>query len=282
MTTFWQWWQQIPHQIDPVLMSIGGFEIRYYGLMYLVAFAVTWLVIRFRVRRGEVDVSMPQVNDYMFWAILAVLIGGRLGYVLFYDLGYFLNHPLAIILPFSTEQGIHFTGFRGMSFHGGALAVALVTLWFCHKRGIGILSFGDLLASSVPLGYTFGRLGNFLNGELYGRVTRVPWGMSFPQAPGSALRHPSQLYEALFEGIVLFFLIWWLRRRASRPGRLLGVYLVGYAFFRFLIEYVREPDAHLGFVLGSLTMGQVLCLIMGAIGIILMLMPWRRGKNPKA
>jgi len=279
MTSFWQWWQQLPHHIDPVLISLGGFEIRYYGLMYLVAFGVAWWIMRYRIRHDEVDISMSQVNDYMFWSILAVLVGGRLGYVLFYDLGYYLSHPLAVILPFSTEQGLHFTGFRGMSFHGGALAVALVTIVFCRKRGIRITEFGDLLVSAVPLAYTFGRLGNFINGELYGRVTHLPWGMSFPEAPGAALRHPSQLYEAFFEGIVLFILIWWLRGRVQRPGRLLGIYLVGYSAFRFGIEFVREPDAHLGFVAGALTMGQVLCLVMGAAGLILLL--WNRKSNRK-
>ncbi len=270
MTSFWQWWQQLPHHIDPVLFSLGGFEIRYYGLMYLVAFAVAWFLLGYQVRKGEADISMPQLNDYMFWAILAVLIGGRLGYVLFYDLDYFLAHPLAIVLPFSTEEGIHFTGFRGMSFHGGALGVALVSIWFCRKHRIAVRAFGDTLVTVVPLAYTFGRLGNFLNGELYGRVTEMPWGMSFPEAPGAALRHPSQLYEAFFEGIVLFILIWGLRRKVTQPGRLLGIYLLGYAGFRFVIEFVREPDAHLGFVLAGLTMGQVLCLLMGFVGLALL------------
>ena len=208
MNGFWQWWQGIPGMIDPVLLRLGSFEIRYYGLMYLVAFGVTWLLMQYRVKKAEVTVNRDQVNDYMFWAILAVLVGGRLGYVLFYDLGYFLSHPMAIILPISTENGIHFTGFRGMSFHGGAIAVALVTIWFCRKQGrMKVMAFGDFLASAVPLGYTFGRLGNFLNGELYGRATTMRWGMIFPEDPQRILRHPSQLYEAFFEGIVLFLVI---------------------------------------------------------------------------
>lgn len=279
MTAFWQWWQQLPHTIDPVLLRLGGFEIRYYGLMYLVAFGVAWLILRHLIRRHEVNVTMVQANDYMFWAVLAVLVGGRLGYVLFYDLNYFLAHPLSIILPVSTENGLHFTGFLGMSFHGGALAVAVVTIWFCRTRGIRILEFGDALATAVPLAYTFGRLGNFLNGELYGRITSMPWGMSFPNSPGEALRHPSQLYEAFFEGIVLFLLIWWLRKRVQRSGKLLGVYITGYAAFRFVIEFFREPDAHLGFVAGPFTLGQVLCLIMGLVGVVLLIIPERKKKK---
>jgi len=281
MTAFWQWWQQLPHTLDPVLLRLGGFEIRYYGLMYLVAFGVAWLILRHLIRRKEVNVTMVQANDYMFWAVLAVLVGGRLGYVFFYDLNYFLAHPLSIILPVSTENGLHFTGFLGMSFHGGALAVAVVTIWFCRTRGIRILEFGDALATAVPLAYTFGRLGNFLNGELYGRITSMPWGMSFPNSPGEALRHPSQLYEAFFEGIVLFLLIWWLRKRVQRSGKLLGVYITGYAAFRFVIEFFREPDAHLGFVAGPFTLGQVLCLIMGLVGVVLLVIPEIKKKKTK-
>ena len=270
MNGFWQWWQGVPGMIDPVLLRLGSFEIRYYGLMYLVAFGVTWLLMQYRVKKGEVAVSRDQVNDYMFWAILAVLVGGRLGYVIFYDLGYFLSHPLAIILPISTENGIHFTGFRGMSFHGGAIAVALATIWFCRKQGMKVMAFGDFLSSAVPLGYTFGRLGNFLNGELYGRATTMRWGMIFPEDPQRILRHPSQLYEAFFEGIVLFLVLWMIRRKVKGDGSLLAIYLIGYGTFRFIIEFFREPDAHLGKVLGFMTMGQVLCVAMAAVGLVIL------------
>jgi len=270
MNGFWQWWQGVPGMIDPVLLRLGSFEIRYYGLMYLVAFGVTWLLMQYRVKKGEVAVSRDQVNDYMFWAILAVLVGGRLGYVIFYDLGYFLSHPLAIILPISTENGIHFTGFRGMSFHGGAIAVALATIWFCRKQGMKVMAFGDFLSSAVPLGYTFGRLGNFLNGELYGRATTMRWGMIFPEDPQRILRHPSQLYEAFFEGIVLFLVLWMIRRKVKGDGSLLAIYLIGYGTFRFIIEFFREPDAHLGKVLGFMTMGQVLCVAMAAVGFVIL------------
>jgi phosphatidylglycerol---prolipoprotein diacylglyceryl transferase len=195
-----------------------------------------------------------------------VILGGRLGYVLFYNLGYYLQHPLEIILPFEFSGGLHFVGISGMSYHGGAIAVMIATVIFCWKRGIDFWRFADLFGSAIPLGYTFGRLGNFINGELYGRATDVPWGMVFPLDPLHLLRHPSQLYEAFFEGIVLFAVLWVLRKRFSFTGALFALYVAGYGLIRFFIEFFREPDAQLGFVLGPFSMGQLLCLLMIAAG----------------
>ena len=197
-------------------------------------------------------------------------MGGRLGYVLFYNLAYYLHHPLEIILPFSFSGGVRFTGIAGMSFHGGALGVLLAAYIFARKSRTPYLGITDLYAPAIPLGYTFGRVGNFINGDLYGRVTEKPWGMLFPLAPDDRLRHPSQLYEAFFEGIFLFVLLWSLRKRLTGRGTLTGLYLMGYGAVRFVIEFVRQPDSHIGFVAWRLSMGQVLCTIMMLVGLLVM------------
>jgi phosphatidylglycerol:prolipoprotein diacylglycerol transferase len=191
-----------------------------------------------------------------------VILGGRLGYVLFYNLGYYLRHPLEIIFPFEFSGGLRFVGISGMSYHGGAIAVLIAALIFCRKRGIDFWRLADLFSSVIPLGYTFGRIGNFINGELYGRATDVPWGMIFPLDPKRMLRHPSQLYEAFFEGIVLFALLWAVRKKFSATGLLFALYISGYGAVRFFIEFFREPDVQLGLVLGPFSMGQLLCLLM--------------------
>lgn len=263
-------WQNLPARMTPYLFEIGAFQLRYYSLMYLAAFACTYGLVTYRIRREAYPYSAELIQDYFVWAILGVILGGRLGYVLFYNLAYYLRHPLEILLPFTfADGGLRFVGISGMSFHGGALAVLVASLLFCRRRGIDFWRFADLFCPAIPLGYTFGRIGNFINGELYGRVTDVPWGMFFPLDPTHRLRHPSQLYEAFFEGIVLFALLWLIRRRSPFPGALFALYLMGYGLARFVIEFVREPDAQLGFVLGPLSMGQVLSLVMVAGGGLL-------------
>jgi phosphatidylglycerol:prolipoprotein diacylglycerol transferase len=206
----------------------------------------------------------------MILAMVCLLVGGRLGYVLFYNFPYFLANPIDIISPFDFSGGVHYTGITGMSFHGALIGVFLAFTYYCRKNKINLWRFTDLFAPAIPLGYTFGRIGNFLNGELYGRVTSVPWGMYFPLDETHQLRHPSQMYEAFFEGIVLFIILWNLRRFRVFDGFITVMYLIGYGIIRFFIEFVREPDAQLGFILGPLTMGQILCLIMIAGGIILL------------
>jgi phosphatidylglycerol:prolipoprotein diacylglycerol transferase len=210
--------------------------------MYLVAFGLAYLLVWYRISRENYEVKIETIQDYFVWAILAVILGGRLGYVLFYNFGYYASHPLEIFLPFEFSNGIRFTGISGMSYHGGVLGFILATALFCRKTKIAFWRFVDLLIPVIPLGYTFGRIGNFINGELYGRVTDVPWGMVFPTDPDGLLRHPSQLYEAFFEGIVLFALLWFLRRRSPFEGFLAGMYLLGYGVVRFFIEFYREPD----------------------------------------
>ena len=198
-------------------------------------------------------------------------IRDSLGYVVFYNAAYYLSHPVEILLPFDISNGMRFTGISGMSYHGGLIGVILAAIYFTRRNGLSFFEMADLVIPAIPLGYTFGRLGNFINGELYGRATTAKIGMYFPQAGGSAMRHPSQLYEAFFEGIVLFAVLWWLRRRVNLSGAMLGIYLIGYGCVRFMIEFARQPDDHLGFVWLSFSMGQLLCAAMITAGIVVLL-----------
>ncbi|OPX41471.1 MAG: prolipoprotein diacylglyceryl transferase [Desulfobacteraceae bacterium 4484_190.3] len=263
-------WQHIPEKISPTIFHIGSFQLRYYGLMYLVAFGITYLLVMYRIKKEGYSYSKDTIQDYFVWAILGLLVGARLGYVLFYNTGYYLEHPLEVVFPFDPTNGFRYIGISGMSYHGGAIGVFVATLIFCRKHGINFWNFADLFCAAIPLGYTFGRIGNFINGELYGRITSVPWGMYFPLDAYHQLHHPSQLYEAFFEGIFLFVILWRMRKKKYFDGFLSSLYLISYGIVRFFIEFFREPDPQLGFVLGILTMGQVLCLLMIVWGIILM------------
>ena len=270
MSAFWDWWQHLPQHISPVIVEIGWFRLQYYGLMYIVAFAFTYFLVLYRINHEErFEFSKNQVNDLTTYAILGLIVGARLGYVLFYNLSYYLRHPLEIFLPFSFSNGFTFTGISGMSYHGGLIGILLAVFWYIRKARLNYWDVMDLYVPVVPLGYTFGRLGNFINGELFGRVTTSPIGMYFPQAPEKVLRHPSQLYEACFEGIVLFIILWRFRQLKVPKGAMLALYVIGYGTVRFFIEYFREPDAHLGFIFLSFTMGQLLCaaMIAGGMGL---------------
>ena len=263
MERFIDWWQHLPQHMDPVIFEIGSFRLQYYGLMYIVAFATAYLLASYRIRKEDgFDMDGDRLQGLFTAVILGLILGGRLGYVLFYNLAYYLSHPLEIVLPFDFSNGIRFTGITGMSYHGGLIGGIVGGAIFVFKNRLDFFHTADLLFPCIPLGYTFGRLGNFINGELYGRVTTHPVGMFFPLAPGGGRRHPSQLYEAFFEGIVLFVFLWVLKDRIKVRGAMLALYLVGYGLVRFFIEFARQPDAHLGLVLVSLSMGQVLCLAM--------------------
>ena len=258
----------MPENISPVILQIGWFKLQYYGLMYIVAFAITYFLVVYRVKHEDrFGITIDQVKDVTTFIILGLIIGARLGYVLFYNLSYYLTHPLEIILPFSFSNGVQFTGISGMSYHGGLVGVIFAGWLYVRKAKIDFWKGVDLFLPVIPLGYTFGRLGNFINGELYGRVTTSSIGMYFPLAPTKELRHPSQLYEAFFEGIFLFVVLWSIRKMNLPKGTMLAIYLIGYGLVRFIIEYFREPDAHLGFVLFSFSMGQILCALMIAAGI---------------
>lgn len=282
MQAFWEWWQHLPQHISPVIFQIGAFKLQYYGLMYIVAFAITYSLVLFRLKHeSRFQVSRQQVNDLTTVVILGLMIGARLGYVVFYNLSYFIRHPLEIFLPFEFSNGITFTGISGMSYHGGLIGILLAAWLFAKKNRLTLSDMADLYIPGIPLGYTFGRLGNFINGELYGRITSAPIGMYFPLAPEKALRHPSQLYEAFFEGIFLFAVLWSIRKTRMPKGAMLALYLIGYGTVRFFIEFYREPDAHLGFVAGFMSMGQVLCAGMIAAGATLFFI-LRSSQRPSA
>lgn len=246
-------------QIDPIALQIGPVAIHWYGLMYLIGFALVWVLGRWRINRGETDLSLRDLEDIIFYSVLGVIAGGRLGYVLFYKPAEYLAHPLEI---FYLWQG-------GMSFHGGLVGVIVALLIFARKRNKTLLEIGDFVAPLIPLGLAAGRLGNFINGELWGRPTTLPWGMVFPQTADGVARHPSQLYEMGLEGFALFALVWLFARKPRPTGQISAVFLMGYGVFRFLAEFTREPDNYLGLLAGGLSMGQLLSLPMVLAGAII-------------
>ena len=261
------WWQELPYHVSPVAFSIGSFQVRYYGLMYLVAFGITYLLVHYRLRKENYEYSTLTIEDLFIWLICGLLIGARLGDVFFYTFDYYLYHPLEIIVPFSFDNEIRFTGISGMSYHGGIVGIFVTAIIFCRRQKIAFWRMLDLIVPAGPLGYTFGRIGNFLNGELFGRVTDVSWGMYFPADYTHSLRHPSQLYEAFFEGIFLFVILWSIRTKRKFEGALFCLYIIGYGTVRFFIEFFREPET--GFILWGFTMGQILCALMIISGLAL-------------
>ena len=253
--------------MNPVIFSAGAFAIRWYGMMYIIAFGVAYLLSQYRIKSEKLPFNRPFVGDALTWAMVGVVLGGRIGYILFYGMSSFLADPLGSLVPWvSAPGGCRFAGITGMSYHGGVIGVIFALMAFTRSQKKGFFETFDLFIPSIPLGYTFGRLGNFINGELYGRATDSAMGMYFPLAPTHELRHPSQLYEAFFEGIVLFVILWLMRKKSPFPGFLSAAYLFGYGFVRFFIEFVREPDAQLGFVFLNFSMGQVLCFLMMVAG----------------
>ncbi len=269
MASLVQWWQHLPSHIDPTIFWIGKFPVKWYGLMYILAFAVLYLLCVRRLKPEKLPWTKSFVGDLVTWCIVGTLIGGRLGSIVFYDTFRLFRDPLRVLSPIMRVQG-HWvlTGVSGMSYHGGVIGIIVAVWWFGRRRRENFLTLLDFIVPVAVLAYTFGRLGNFLNGELYGRVTNSAIGMYFPAAGDGLLRHPSQLYEALFEGPVLFAVLWALRKRSPYPGFLFGIYLFGYGFARFLIEFFREPDAPWGFVLWKFSMGQVLCAAQMVAAVI--------------
>lgn len=257
-----------PH-FDPVIVRIGPLAVRWYGLMYLLGFICGYFVIRRLVRQRSLPLSDEGISDLLFAAVLGVVVGGRLGYVLFYNPGHYLAYPWQIL---AVWEG-------GMSFHGGLLGVVLACSIFCWRRRLSLLATGDILTTAATIGLGLGRLGNFINGELWGRVTDVPWGIVFPGA-GPLPRHPSQLYEAFLEGPVLFGILWLAHRRQSPAGVPFFSFFLLYGVFRFAVEFVRQPDVQLGFLWGGATMGQLLSLPMilfGGAGLAWMRLRKERG-----
>nr|CRH04994.1 Prolipoprotein diacylglyceryl transferase [Candidatus Magnetococcus massalia] len=252
-------------QIDPILLQLGPLAIRWYGLMYTLSFILGWPLLKRRAARWMPQLSQDALGDIAIYTLIGLVLGGRVGYVLFYNFDFFLQQPLSL---FRIWEG-------GMSFHGGLLGGLAACLIYSKRTGIHCLELADLVFPIVPLGLFFGRIGNFINGELWGRVSDAPWAMVFPGA-GELPRHPSQLYEAFLEGVVLFILLNWLGRRARRRGFLVGAFCMGYAWSRFLVEFVREPDAHLGLLSMGLSMGQWLTVPLFLLGAWLMWRPERQ------
>lgn len=260
--------------MDPVAIKLGPLAIRWYALAYILGLMLGWQYIRLLARRGLSSLSQVEVDDLLVWSTLAVILGGRLGYVLFYRPGYYLDDPLEALAIWH----------GGMSFHGGLVGVIAAEVIFAWRRGHGLLTVADAIAPAFPIGLFFGRIANFVNGELYGRTTDVPWAFVFPHG-GPAPRHPSQLYEAGLEGLALFALLFWLThfvKAPARAGRTAGTFLAGYGAARIVAELFREPDLHMGFLAGGLTMGQVLSLPMLVVGLWLVVRSCRAPRVGRA
>ena len=247
--------------IDPIAIEIGPLAIRWYSLAYIAGILLGWRYCLRLARRDDIRPHAQDFDDFVVWAVLGIILGGRIGFVLFYNVAYYLENPLDALRVWE----------GGMSFHGGLIGVIAAIATFSWRRGFAPLAMGDLVAAAAPIGLFFGRIANFINGELFGRVAEVPWGVVFPRG-GELPRHPSQLYEALLEGLVLFAVLAILAHRPgvrARVGLLTGVFLIGYGFSRTFVELFREPDAHLGFIFGPITMGQILSVPMVLLGLYL-------------
>jgi phosphatidylglycerol:prolipoprotein diacylglycerol transferase len=272
--------------IDPIAFSIGPLAVHWYGIMYLLGFGMAWWLGERRRRAGRLPISHEQFSDLVFYGMLGVTLGGRLGYMLFYDTTEFLAHPLSLLRIWE----------GGMSFHGGLLGVLVAGWLWSRRNGVHFFDTIDFVAPLVPIGLGLGRLGNFIGGELWGRHTDVAWGMIFPRALDALgrtrdelhamalagqldheARHPSQLYQAFLEGAVLFAVLWWFSRKPRPRYAVSGLFALLYGVFRFAVEFVREPDVQLGYLaFGWLTMGQVLSLPLIGIGVVLLVLAARR------
>ena len=253
--------------IDPIAIDLGVLQIRWYGISYVVGILLSWWLLNRRVsKQPSQGWNQEQVSDLIFYGTIGIILGGRLGSVLFYNLPYYLSHPLDIL---KVWQG-------GMSFHGGFLGVLVAAIIFSRKTEHSFFKITDFLVPVVPVGLLFGRLANFINGELWGAPSNLPWAMIFPDVrAGGIPRHPSQLYEALLEGVLLFIILWFFSDKIRPKMAVTGAFLLGYGVFRSLVEFVREPDFHIGYLAGEwLTMGHVLTLPMIVFGVILLLIAY--------
>jgi len=246
--------------VDPVAFSIGPLIVRWYALAYLAGFLLGWkYCLRLVMNQGDKRPNADDIDSFLTWAVIGVILGGRLGYVLFYNFEYYIDNPSNILKLWN----------GGMSFHGGMLGVLFAMFFYAKKHKINVFELSDIISAATPIGLFFGRIANFINGELYGRQTDMPWGVVFPTG-GDIPRHPSQLYESYLEGLVLFLILFFLIKSPKRQvGMVTGVFLLGYGFFRALIEFAREPDVQIGYIAGFISMGQILSLPMIIGGIVI-------------
>lgn len=256
-------------EFDPIAFSVFGWGIHWYGLMYVMAFLSAFFLARAQTKRQHKDWNYEQIDDLLFFGGMGVILGGRIGYVLFYSFSDFISDPLML---FKVWQG-------GMSFHGGLLGVLVAMAFFNQKYKKGFFNIMDFVAPLIPLGLGFGRIGNFINGELWGKTTDLPWGMIFPSADNLP-RHPNPLYEAILEGLVLFIILWWFSAKPRARMATSALFCFGYGGFRFMIEFVRVPDAHLGYIAWDwLTMGQILTLPLIITGLVLTWLVRKESRN---
>lgn len=260
-----KFWQNIYSHFDVVAFSAFGFKVHWYSLMYVISLLLALFIGKYFVKKDSIAISDTMLDTYFFWVEVGVILGARIGYILIYDThtAFYLRYPWQIFNPFDING--NFVGIRGMSYHGAVLGFFIATLLFCRFYKQNLWRYLDLVALSVPLAYTFGRVGNFLNQELFGRTTDMPWGIYVDKI----LRHPSQLYEAFLEGIVIFFIVFVFRKFKHFEGQLILVYLSSYAFMRFVCEFFREPDFQLGFIALNLSMGQILSVVMFMTSFVL-------------
>jgi phosphatidylglycerol:prolipoprotein diacylglycerol transferase len=256
--------------INPTIIKIGPLQIRWYGVMYILAFLASYFLVKYQIRKKKLNIDINTVNDLFLFLIIGLIIGARLGYIVFYNLPFYLSHPLKL---FAIWEG-------GMSFHGGLIGIIFSGLIFVKKHKASFWEFADLISVTAPIGLGLGRLGNFINAELYGRVTNLPWGMIFPSG-GVLPRHPSQLYELFLEGILLFIVLWRIKDFHFKKGTLFCLFLILYSIFRFFIEFFREPDPQLGLIFSFITMGQVLSVVMCILGLVLLYFRPEKGKLRK-
>jgi len=245
------------HNIDPVLLSIGPFEIRYYGLFFVLGFVIAYFLLNYLVKRKHIELTKDDVADFLLYLIVGTVLGARIIYVFVYNLPFYLQNPVQMIAIWN----------GGLSFHGGLIGAAIAGFYFCKKKNISFYTLADIAVIPLALGLALGRLGNFTNGELYGRITDVPWSMKFRDAEG--FRHPSQLYESA-KNLVIFFTLWIIKDRPFPKGFMFWLFVIMYSVLRFTVEFFRQPDPQLGFVIGVLTMGQILSIISLLIGIFFM------------
>lgn len=245
--------------IKPYIIKIGPLQIRWYSMMYLIGFVSSYLLVKHQIRKKSLPIDGKIIEDIYFYIVIGLILGARLGYVLVYNLSEYLKNPLEILAVWH----------GGMSFHGGLVGALVAGVIIARKRKLDYWLYSDLIIVTAPIGLGLGRIGNFINAELYGRVTDVPWAMVFPGG-GNLPRHPSQLYEAFFEGFILFVTLWFAKDRTMVKGRMTALFLILYGIFRFVMEFFREPDYQLGFILSFLTMGQILSVIMIIAGLIIM------------